>query len=439
MAWNAAVPFFPKTTWIRTTPRPWHIMSKLRAYHEKLPSSFDDARLQRAILATKRALKIPKVRPLHINDAIKQYQHPDRSPGLPYTTQGYRRKDEVDPNIIKQYIHNLKYNIYSKCKTPCNAIGKSMVGPKPKCRLVWCYPAHMTFAEGMFAMPLIRALIAKRGMYGGWIQYSKGDMRLLMSRRCRPLWLGADWDAFDSRVPAWLIRHAFNILKEYIDFDHYEEWGSPTHPETLPRLWNRIVHYFINTPYKQPDGVVSVKHQGVPSGSFFTSLIDSITQAIAVHYALDRAPRDMWVLGDDLLVSVDRSFNVEEFGDLIGKKFGFKLNLDKTEVGSHVSFLGYKMTPEGRPAARYHKLLAQLLLPSAPDQSLMDFVSRGRALQLSCFGLGCIEFTQQVQAFIDRLDIRVDYHLSKRDELRTKLENLGLGHWPPLIRVMQVV
>lgn len=424
---------------MRYHPKLFEIKKKVSHYFTDTPARPKDPEYTAALYKASADFNIPKVKPLHINDSIRQFQHVNRSPGLPYTQEGYKRKDEVPPERIKQYVHNLKYGIYSRCDTPCTAAVKTTVSKKNKFRLIWVYPAHMTFAEGMFANPLIRAYQARRGPYGIWISYAKGDMRSLMCRRSKHrLWLGADWQNFDSTIPAWLIRDAFSILRDKIDFSSYADWGTPTDPDTLPRLWDRIVKYFIDTPIRFQDGVVVKTHRGVPSGSYFTNLIDSVISSIVWHYLLP-GKGERFYLGDDALIEVDRMTEIDSLAERARISFGMTLNAEKSEVGTHVPFLGYTMGPDGRPRADYNKLVAQLILPSRPDRSFYEFCSRARALQLSCFGLGCWQFTLEVQSFLDDCSYDFQPKLHSRDDIMVKLEALDLAHWPPLTTVMQCV
>lgn len=127
---------------------------------------------------------------------------------------------------------------------------KSIVGKTPKFRLICVYPAHITFAEVIFAAPLIRAY-KKKDPYALRVQYSKGDMAVLQAQLPHGhTWLGMDWSSFDSSIPAWLVRDAFSILRDQIDFAKYDNRESPTNADTLPRLWRQIINYFINTPVK---------------------------------------------------------------------------------------------------------------------------------------------------------------------------------------------
>lgn len=98
-------------------------------------------------------------------------------------------------------------------------------------------------------------------------------------------------------------------------------------------------------------------------------------------------------------------------------------------------FLGYSMSPSGRPLASYDKLLAQLLIPDAPDRSESDFVTRAVALQLSCFGFGCMRFSDEVDRYVASTTAGVN-KLHYRSEVRLKLEQLGLANFPPLRDVM---
>lgn len=432
---------FPPRGWARYHPKLHEVKSNIFKYFGDLPQRPKGSNYTQALDRALRDFSLPtKINPLHINDSINYFKNVDRSPGLPYTLEGFKRKDEVPPNRIKQYVHNLKYNVYTRCNTPCTSAVKTVVSKKRKFRSIWVYPAHMTFAEGMFASPLIQAYIEKRGPYALWLNYAKGDMRYLMSQRspaCQ--WLGTDWTNYDATVPAWLIRDAFEILRAQMDFSRYYEWGVPTDPDTLPRLWDRIIYYFINTPMRFQDGLVVRKRQGVPSGSYFTNLIDSVVNAIVWHYLLPGHRGKRFYVGDDALLELSKHEDLSVLAKTARDTFGFNLNTDKSSIGTHVSFLGYTMGRDGRPMADYDKLMAQLTIPSRPDKSFEDFCSRARALQLSCFGSGCWEFTYEVQAFLDdhAPDFRPSLH--SKDDLMVKLVALDLADWPPLTRVIQMV
>jgi hypothetical protein len=301
----------------------------------------------------------------------------------------------------------------------------------------------MTFAEGMFAMPLLHAYKQQlTSRYGIWIQYLKGHMRLMMSMKPHGYkWFAADWTAFDSSVPAWLVRDAFAILRDNLDFSRYHEFGVPTSPQSLPRLWKEVVRYFINTPLKFPDGQVFVKNRGVPSGSYFTSLIDSVVNTLVMHYVLTKmrvnySNKAFWVLGDDALVAIHGNLDVNEFSAIARQVFGLTLNESKTEVDYFPSFLGFKLHYTGVPQSNYNRLMAQLCLPRYPDADQGEFAARIRALQLASFG-GNKRFLYETQNYLESIGLPdPPNQLSRFNEMRVKLESLGLGHWPPLEQVL---
>jgi hypothetical protein len=314
-----------------------------------------------------------------------------------------------------------------KFRTPCTAAAKTTVQPPggEKFRLVWVYPVDMTIAEGMFAQPLIRAYNERRhGTYAIWFRWHKGDMHHLNSMlNTGSEWLGLDYSSFDVNVPAWLIRDAFNILVENLNFKEYEYYGSPTDPESLPNLWKAVVNYFINTPIKTKAGKIVVTKSGVPSGSYFTSLIDSVCNCIMLHYILLTTKTTYYqrfVMGDDCIVRVTKgSCNLGLFAHLAEQCFGAKVNPEKSELGEYVQWLGYKMGPQ-YPTINVDKAIAQIVLPSKPDWFEHDVCIRAKAVYISSF---CDPRLREV---LERYRLLTDIDRTYRSEVIERLEYLNL-------------
>jgi len=77
------------TEWVRFNPKPNHVTEKLRLYWNTLPSRpYDSVYSEALYRAEKDYTLVSKIKPYHINDAIRRYPHPERSPGLPHTTNG---------------------------------------------------------------------------------------------------------------------------------------------------------------------------------------------------------------------------------------------------------------------------------------------------------------------------------------------------------------
>lgn len=246
----------------------------------------------------------------------------------------------------------------------------------------------MTIMEGMFAQPLIHAYNSLRWTpYAIWWRWQKGDMHTLNSKRGRCKWLGTDYSAFDVNVPPWLIRDAFSILRDNLDFSSYEFYGAPTDPQTILVLWNEVVRYFINTPARLKSGKIVVKHGGVPSGSYFTNMVDSVCNGLISHYlllSLGINYYEHFFMGDDSIIRVAEDVDLRVYAQLAEEVFGCKINPDKSECDYFVHWLGYRLAQD-KPKPDLDKLIAQLLVPSKRDIFEHDIYIRARALWICSF------------------------------------------------------
>jgi len=201
-------------------------------------------------------------------------------------------KDRFDPRMVRF--------------PPCAAGQRGHMSPAddPKTRLVWVYPAEMLVVEGLWAPVMYRSLME---LPGGPLLIGKGSQRLytewLVNYREGEILHGLDFSAFDTSVPPWMIHTAFDILHQNVD---WETWhGRPVSKRNRQKwrnVWDGMKYYFINTPILMPDGRMFRKHGGVPSGSYFTQLIDSVVNMILVKYLAkcqQLEVRALRVLGDD--------------------------------------------------------------------------------------------------------------------------------------------
>lgn len=120
------------------------------------------------------------------------------------------------------------------------------------------------------------------------------------------------------------------------------------HPLDYAAFEYSIAH-FTKRPVLVPDGRMWLKRVGVPSGSYFTSMIDSIANYIAITYMqlkLYQRPFRTWVLGDDSLFGIPLDY---DYPDLDGyarilAKLGLTMHPEKAIVASHphqLEFLGH--------------------------------------------------------------------------------------------------
>lgn len=220
---------------------------------------------------------------------------------------------------------------------PCVAFHRVQHGSEgPKQRLVWGYPQSMTLLEARFARPLIDKLKLIRTPMAFGLRRFELTARTVGVENSTFRY-GLDMSRFDSSVSPWFIHIAFKILATWFGDDQVDEG------------WDRMVNYFIHTPILMPDGYVYRKRTGVPSGSYFTQLVDSIVNYIVIQYCALRIfgkpieDGKLLVLGDDSLFGLDKHVKLDRF-IAVAHELGFAVNEEKSEVtrlGEPFTFLGH--------------------------------------------------------------------------------------------------
>lgn len=241
-----------------------------------------------------------------------------------------------------------------KAPNPCVAYKRTQQGGKT--RLVWGYPLEMTIMEARFARPLIDQFKSMRTPMAFGI--SKCDLGSYIHRyiiQDPGTIVALDYSKFDTSLSKLMIKEAFRILKTWFSDDDIREFG-----------WHTIVSYFIQTPIVMPDGhLYRGKDHGVPSGSYFTQLVDSICNvalcfALSKKFDLDLWRRSLFVLGDDALLNVRGKVDLEAWAKYLAK-FGMKLNVKKTMVGKP-HFLG-AYWDKGKPDVPIMEITKKAVFP----------------------------------------------------------------------------
>lgn len=286
--------------------------------------------LKQAIALTKKAFALSKkVEAATLDESLIHLIKLDKSAGLPMLG---KKADAFGPDLERAK-HILEGTV---SPPPCIAYHRTQFGAEgPKTRLVWGYPQSMTLIEACYAAPLIRGYIGnvlspmaiglhKNEVWARTRAVARSGVRYEL-----------DYSGFDSSICRYLIRVAFDILREQFS-------------EVNESHWSRIVKYFIHTDILMPDGVVYRKSHGVPSGSYFTQLIDSVVNYIACQYIRLRYDGKKWeegkilVLGDDSVIGGDVHIPIEAVASMAAE-LGLKINAEKSAVKTrgHVSFLGH--------------------------------------------------------------------------------------------------
>lgn len=245
----------------------------------------------------------------------------------------------------------------------------------PKSRLVWIYPAEMLVVEGFYApvmyhrymkdphSPMLNGKSSQR-LYTEWTSNLREGETLY----------GIDFSGFDTKVPAWLIRVAFDILRQNVDWEHFNgEKVSKREAQKWRNVWDAMVWYFINTPILMPDGRMFRKRRGVPSGSWFTQMIDSVVNYILVDYLArcqEADVRGLRVLGDDSAFRYNNQFSLEQ-AEADASVIGMVMHpskCEKTQDPTEFKLLGttYRGGHSHRPTEEWFKLALY------PESSVQD-------------------------------------------------------------------
>lgn len=251
--------------------------------------------------------------------------------------------------------------------------GKQTGKAKHKTRVVLMVSFDVIINELAFSRP-VQDWMAKQSFYAGGKSDNAISHYISVMKRNRNYWVSLDYSGYDRSISDWLIEDAFDVIK--CCFRSVEEWR-----------WDAVVHDFIHKTIISPNGCVR-SSKGVPSGSMFTQIIDTVVNLIMIR-TLQRSigvDGDMMIMGDDNLLFTNDELNLQDVESYISKNFGVKVNADKSSFGSNrqdPEFLSSTWTVQGR--WRHPNLLvSRLLYPerrreydrydACPEQVLKSYI-----------------------------------------------------------------
>jgi len=211
---------------------------------------------------------------------------------------------------------------------PCVAFYRTQASikdgkPKKKTRFVWGFPLEMILIEALYARPIIDCLLTAVTPIS--LGYRKSELGAMMaSTAWWPVTGTFDWSKWDSNVPTQLVSESFRIARKF--FREVDE-----------SAWHLITSYFATCGVVMPDSFLYTRRRkGIPSGSFFTSIIGSIANMIAIHflaYLQGLNVIGIHVYGDDSRVGFTGNIDVKRLEQDGSRCFGMKLNLEKLSYG----------------------------------------------------------------------------------------------------------
>ncbi|UTQ50848.1 MAG: RNA-dependent RNA polymerase [Plant associated deltapartitivirus 2] len=236
---------------------------------------------------------------------------------------------------------------------------------KTKIRSVWGRSFHYILLEGTSAKPLLEGLMTNPT----FIQIGSDPIfnvpAKLSELHEKFKWLySVDWSTFDATVHRFEINTAFDLIKERLFFPDFDT-------EMAFELSRQL---FIHKKIAAPDGKIYWSHKGIPSGSYFTSIIGSIVNRLRMEYLwrlkYGRGPGCCYTLGDDSLIGDDLYYNPQELSDT-AMQYGWIINPDKTECSTNpgaITFLG-RTSVGGQNQRDLKRCVRLLLLPEYPVAS----------------------------------------------------------------------
>jgi hypothetical protein len=267
---------------------------------------------------------------------------------------------------------------------PCIAFKRTQFDDKT--RLVWGYPYAMTALEGIFARPLIDKFKDGNTPMAFGMQTGVLGSRLRVSSYHRRYAYSMDVKSFDSSASQPLIKVAFKILATWFDLSQIE----PTSGVPYLNIWKIITNYFIHTPIVMPDGnVYKGKKHGVPSGSYFTQIVDSIVNTIYVgtiahRFNLFVSKDDFNVLGDDVIFWSNRDVSLEVLANFGSQTFNVIFNAKKSmkfRYDQVIHYLG-RDWKKGVPSLPLDEILIRMTQPETYRKYSKDPQTRQRQVFL---------------------------------------------------------
>nr|WKU83434.1 RdRp [Pittosporum cryptic virus-1]CEJ95596.2 RNA dependent RNA polymerase [Pittosporum cryptic virus-1] len=291
---------------------------------------------------------------------------------------------------------------------------------KTKVRQVWGRCFHYILLEGLVASPFINELMKHDTFIhaGKDPIFSVPELLSNVARNCR--WLYAlDWKQFDATVSRFEINTAFDIIKRKIIFPNYE----------TEQAFEITRQLFIHKKVAAPDGYIYWSHKGIPSGSYYTSVVGSIVNFLRIDYLwrtlTGHPPKELHTLGDDSLSGDDILIEPQRIAEE-AEKIGWHFNPEKTEysrIPEHVTFLG-RTYIGGLNKRDLTKCLRLLVYPEYPVDS--GRISAYRANSIAQDAGGLSDVINRVANKLQRT-----YGIASEEEVpshfkRYVIENIGI-------------
>lgn len=291
-------------------------------------------------------------------DILAALPRKDTHAGIEYVEYGLKKKGEYSDKIFNMYSSAEKkaridrsFNSIILPGTRTQASGafddygnETPWGIKYKSRLISIVGLRLILAECKFARP-VQGYMSSLKWYAGGKSDAEIGGAMMGNRSDLQHWLCIDYSNFDQSISDWLIRDAFDVIRA--------AFGTDTSFDN--DLFSIVREDFINKVFLNVDGSLLESHKGVPSGSMFTQIVDSIVNRmmilayfLAKGYPVHQAV--MMVMGDDNIIFSAFKIDAQDLANYLAYNYGVEVNPQKFEQGDwndQPIFLSRKWTPDG--------------------------------------------------------------------------------------------
>lgn len=327
---------------------------------------------QQSLKSMKEIFSRNRFRPLNYgndDDVIKALPKMDTHSGFFWIETGKKKKGDNMEGIHKRFqkelegaLENGSFNKPILIGFRTQASGEyeddgSQTGKcKHKLRVVSMIDLIVIVAELMFSKP-IQEFMSKETFYAGGKNETQIS-RIITDWRVRySKFMSIDYTAFDQSISSWLIEDAFEVIKSAFILNEKEE-----------AIFDIVVRDFIHKNFVLNEGVLE-SHKGVPSGSMFTQIIDTIVNVLVVNTFFNSisSKADMIAMGDDNAIFTSANVSIDDLSSYINKNFGLVIKVeDKSNEGDtkkdDVKFLSRYWRFNGQWRSG-NQLLSRLLYP----------------------------------------------------------------------------
>jgi hypothetical protein len=196
---------------------------------------------------------------------------------------------------------------------------------KRKTRLVSMVDFYLILAELKYSKG-VQSHFAELDIYAGGKNPIELHNLVNRKRTSGNYWTSVDYSSYDQSIPNWLIYDAFKIL--------YDWFGDMNTLDAA--LWKVVVNDFVNKSFISKGGELIRAHHGVPSGSMFTQIIDTLCNQIMIStYFLskNRTDYECLICGDDNLITTSRQLDESDMLNYLKHNFGVQGHPDKCKKG----------------------------------------------------------------------------------------------------------